>query len=81
MLLELVRTGAIDPSQFLTQLYPITSVMEAYKAFDTRQPGWIKVELVPSEEKQGGAGQEQPRTPPRPAMNQSDFDGTATVSQ
>jgi len=25
----------------------MTSVIDAYKAFDTRQPGWVKVELVP----------------------------------
>ncbi len=24
-----------------------TSAIDAYKAFDQRQPGWIKVELVP----------------------------------
>jgi threonine dehydrogenase-like Zn-dependent dehydrogenase len=24
---------------------PITEAIEAYKAFDERQPGWIKVEL------------------------------------
>ena len=46
-LIELVRTGAIDPTQVLTQREPITSAIEAYRAFDTRQPGWIKVELEP----------------------------------
>jgi threonine dehydrogenase-like Zn-dependent dehydrogenase len=44
-LVEMVRTGAIDPEQVLTQREPLTSAIEAYKAFDTRQPGWIKVEL------------------------------------
>jgi threonine dehydrogenase-like Zn-dependent dehydrogenase len=32
----------------LTQQEPLTSVIDAYKAFDTRQPGWVKVELKPS---------------------------------
>ena len=47
-LVEMVRTGAIDPQQVLTQQEPLTSAIEAYKAFDTRQPGWIKVELEPA---------------------------------
>jgi threonine dehydrogenase-like Zn-dependent dehydrogenase len=47
MLLELVRTGAIDPSKLLTQHEPISNAIEAYKEFDRRQPGWIKVELQP----------------------------------
>jgi threonine dehydrogenase-like Zn-dependent dehydrogenase len=47
MLLELVRTGAIDPSKLLTQHEPIANALDAYKEFDRRQPGWIKVELQP----------------------------------
>jgi threonine dehydrogenase-like Zn-dependent dehydrogenase len=47
-LLQLVRCGAIDPKEILTEIEPMTSVIEAYKAFDRRQPGWVKVELVPS---------------------------------
>jgi threonine dehydrogenase-like Zn-dependent dehydrogenase len=46
-LVELVRMGAIDPSAVLTQVEPIMNTIDAYKAFDTRQPGWIKVELLP----------------------------------
>lgn len=44
-LVELVRSGAFDPSQVLTQIEPVTNAIDAYKAFDQRQPGWIKVEL------------------------------------
>ena len=44
-LLELVRSDAFDPAQVLTQIEPVTSAIDAYKAFDQRQPGWIKVEL------------------------------------
>ncbi len=45
--LELVRSGSVDPLQILTQQEPITSAIEAYRAFDLRQPGWVKVELEP----------------------------------
>lgn len=44
-LVELVRSGAIDPLKILTQQEPLTSAIEAYKAFDQRRSGWIKVEL------------------------------------
>jgi threonine dehydrogenase-like Zn-dependent dehydrogenase len=47
-LINLVRNGTVDPEKILTQVEPLTSVIEAYKAFDTRQAGWIKVELVPA---------------------------------
>lgn len=46
-LVDLVRSGTVDPSEILTQVEPLTSVIDAFKAFDQRQPGWIKVELVP----------------------------------
>jgi len=46
-LVDMVRSGEVDPKQVLTQVEPLTSVIDAYKAFDTRQPGWVKVELVP----------------------------------
>jgi threonine dehydrogenase-like Zn-dependent dehydrogenase len=49
-LVELVRTGGLDPAEILTQREPMTSVVEAYKAFDKREPGWIKVKLEPSQE-------------------------------
>ena len=44
-LVELVRTGAIDPVAILTEVEPMTGAIEAYEAFDRREPGWIKVEL------------------------------------
>ncbi len=46
-LMELVRTGAIDPTEILTQVEPMSDVIEAYKQFDKRTPGWIKVMLEP----------------------------------
>jgi threonine dehydrogenase-like Zn-dependent dehydrogenase len=47
-LIELVRSGVIDPTEILTQRQPLTSAIEGYRAFDTRAPGWIKVELDPT---------------------------------
>lgn len=49
-LLDLVRRGALDPAKILTQHEPMTSVIEAYEAFDERQAGWVKVELLPGRE-------------------------------
>lgn len=46
-LLEWVRAGVVDPSRVLTQEQPILSAIEAYKAFDARMAGWIKVMLEP----------------------------------
>jgi len=54
-----VQNGLLDPFAILTQQEPMTNVISAYKAFDTRQPGWLKafdtwqpgwlkVEIVPS---------------------------------
>ncbi len=47
-LVDLVQSGVVTPTQILTQVEPMTSVLEAYKAFDQRKPGWVKVELVPA---------------------------------
>jgi threonine dehydrogenase-like Zn-dependent dehydrogenase len=46
-LVDLVQGGAVDPLGILTQLYPMTDVISAYKQFDRRAPGWMKVELRP----------------------------------
>lgn len=44
-LLNLVRSGTVDVARLLTQDKPMTSVLEAYEAFDRREPGWVKVKL------------------------------------
>jgi threonine dehydrogenase-like Zn-dependent dehydrogenase len=31
--------------EILTQIEPMQGTIEAYAAFDRREPGWIKVEL------------------------------------
>jgi threonine dehydrogenase-like Zn-dependent dehydrogenase len=50
-LVELVRSGVLIPSAVLTQVEPMTSAIDAYKAFDKREPGWIKVKLEPEQKK------------------------------
>jgi threonine dehydrogenase-like Zn-dependent dehydrogenase len=46
-LVQLVRSGVVDPSGVLTQVGPLVSAIEAYKNFDRRMPGWVKVKLEP----------------------------------
>jgi threonine dehydrogenase-like Zn-dependent dehydrogenase len=46
-LLDLVVGGHVQPTEILSERQPLTNVLEAYKAFDRREPGWIKVELLP----------------------------------
>jgi threonine dehydrogenase-like Zn-dependent dehydrogenase len=48
LLVELVRNGSTYPTKVLTEVEPLTSAIEAYKAFDLRQPGWVKVKLDPA---------------------------------
>jgi threonine dehydrogenase-like Zn-dependent dehydrogenase len=47
-LVELVRSGAVDPQAAITQLEGVSGAIEAYEAFDDRRPGWLKVELEPA---------------------------------
>jgi threonine dehydrogenase-like Zn-dependent dehydrogenase len=46
-LVELVRSGVVDPVKILSKVEPLTNVIEAYEAFDKREPGWLKIELQP----------------------------------
>jgi threonine dehydrogenase-like Zn-dependent dehydrogenase len=46
-LIEFVQSGRVDPSKVLTQEGELTQAIQAYKAFDKRANGWIKVELNP----------------------------------
>jgi threonine dehydrogenase-like Zn-dependent dehydrogenase len=46
-LIELIRNGSFDPTQLVTQVEKLDAVLDAYKAFDTRRAGWLKVELRP----------------------------------
>jgi threonine dehydrogenase-like Zn-dependent dehydrogenase len=47
-LVALTESGVVDPTRVLTQISPLTHVIEAYKAFDARKHGWVKVELEPA---------------------------------
>ena len=49
LLLDMVRSGTVDPLKVLTKRERLTSAIDAYRAFDLRQPGWLKVELQPTE--------------------------------
>jgi len=46
-LIGLVVSSAIDPAKILTRVEPMQSAIDAYEAFDRREPGWSKVELKP----------------------------------
>jgi threonine dehydrogenase-like Zn-dependent dehydrogenase len=59
-LLSLVRNGSVDLERFLTQHEQLISVLDAYKAFDERQPGWLKVHLVPSPVERANGGAVEP---------------------
>lgn len=47
-LLELVEAGIVDPAEVLSQRGPLSGAIDAYKAFDRREEGWLKVELTPA---------------------------------
>src|SRR5436190_1479341 len=47
-LAQLVKSGVVDPEKVLTQSEPLLDAIEAYKQFDLRKPGWIKVKLEPA---------------------------------
>jgi threonine dehydrogenase-like Zn-dependent dehydrogenase len=46
--LEMVRAGVIKPERILTKHEGLTDVLDAYRHFDKRESGWIKVELRPA---------------------------------
>ncbi len=47
MLMEMVQSRMVEPEKILTNVEPLSSVVDAYKAFDKHQSGWVKAELVP----------------------------------
>ena len=47
-LVGMVSSGLFNPLYVLTQVEPMRDVLEAYKTFDKREEGWIKVELKPA---------------------------------
>lgn len=47
-LVELVRSGHIDPAKILTEHEPMPAGIDAYHAFAERRHGWMKVALDPA---------------------------------
>jgi threonine dehydrogenase-like Zn-dependent dehydrogenase len=47
-LLGIIESGQIDPSAIITQVVSLDSAVEAYKEFDKRKEGWLKVEIIPN---------------------------------
>jgi threonine dehydrogenase-like Zn-dependent dehydrogenase len=47
-LLQIIQEGGFKPSEILTKEEGIASAIECYKHFDKREPGWLKVELLPA---------------------------------
>ena len=47
-LVDLVERGSIEPTRVTSQVEPMSDVIEAYRQFDLRRPGWIKVQLDPA---------------------------------
>jgi threonine dehydrogenase-like Zn-dependent dehydrogenase len=46
-LVDVVESGAFDPRGVVTQDEEMTDAISAYKAFDQRKQGWVKVTLEP----------------------------------
>jgi threonine dehydrogenase-like Zn-dependent dehydrogenase len=44
-LLSRIASGGADPTTILTQQDAMPAVLDAYQAFDRRDPGWTKVAL------------------------------------
>lgn len=48
-LLQLVDAGNFKPSNILTCVDGLGDAVSCYKHFDKREPGWVKVELIPGQ--------------------------------
>lgn len=46
MLIDIVESSIIELPELPSQVEPFSKIIDAYKAFDMRESGWIKVELV-----------------------------------
>ena len=59
MLIDMVMNKRIDPAKILTQIKPMSDAIAAFKAFDRRESGWIKVELHPQQLAHAATGSEE----------------------
>jgi threonine dehydrogenase-like Zn-dependent dehydrogenase len=50
-LLDMVQSGTVVPKRIITNVQPLASAVDAYKMFDERRLGWIKIEMVPTGKK------------------------------
>lgn len=41
-LLDLVSTGVVDPTRFITKQEEPVAALDAYRRFDRREDGWLK---------------------------------------
>jgi threonine dehydrogenase-like Zn-dependent dehydrogenase len=48
-LVRMVASGVLHPARILTKRLAFDDAIEAYRAFDKHEQGWLKVELVPSQ--------------------------------
>lgn len=48
LLIDLVLNHRIDPEKILTRVQPMSDALEAFKAFDERRQGWLKIALKPA---------------------------------
>lgn len=46
-LINWIENGTFDPLIYITQTLPLSDAIEAYKNFDLRKEGWLKVVLLP----------------------------------
>ncbi len=46
-LVHMVRSGTVDPATVLTHSEPLSDALHAFKSFDDRREGWVKVKLQP----------------------------------
>lgn len=46
MLLDLVRSGVVRPTDFITQIETPDTAVDAYEHFDRREDGWLKTTLA-----------------------------------
>lgn len=46
-LITWIQDGTFDPLRYITHKVPLADAVDAYKQFDRRAPGWLKVVLLP----------------------------------
>jgi threonine dehydrogenase-like Zn-dependent dehydrogenase len=45
----MMKNSQFKPSKILTVFNGLENAIECYKHFDKREPGWLKVELMPDD--------------------------------